>query len=161
MARIIETKLPGVGVRYDFATTSGDRVGVLVHRSGRRELLVYSSTDPSACDRTIELGTDDALALAELLGAPSIAEELATIQQEIEGLAIDWIRIDSDAPWAGRTLGDAAVHSATGVSIVALVGHGSAIAAPGPDDVLTAGLTAVAVGSPEGMTELTRHLRRT
>ena len=36
MAEVIETKLPGIGVRYDFRSASGTPVGVLVHRSGRR-----------------------------------------------------------------------------------------------------------------------------
>jgi len=37
MAGVIETKLPGIGVRYDFRTAAGVAVGVLVHRSGRRD----------------------------------------------------------------------------------------------------------------------------
>jgi TrkA domain protein len=69
MADVTETKLPGVGARYDFLTASGQRVGVLVHRTGTRDLLVYSTRDPSSCERTIELDQEDAQTLAELLGA--------------------------------------------------------------------------------------------
>jgi len=49
MAEVRETKLPGVGVRFDFVAASGNPIGVLVHRSGRRDVLVYSRRDPSAC----------------------------------------------------------------------------------------------------------------
>jgi hypothetical protein len=84
MAEVSETKLPGVGVRYDLATEAGPRVGVLVHRSGRRDLLFYSERDPSACDRTIELDPEESLALAEILGATRVAEQLTALQQDIQ-----------------------------------------------------------------------------
>jgi TrkA domain protein len=69
MAEVIETKLPGIGVRYDFRTASGTPVGVLVHRSGRRDLLVYSKKDSAATELTLGLDADDSRTLAELLGA--------------------------------------------------------------------------------------------
>lgn len=161
MAEVRETKLPGVGVRFDFVTGTGTPIGVLVHRSGRRDVLVYSRSDPSSCQSTIELDQEDATTLAELLGATRIAEELAAVQQDIAGLSIDWILIEHESEWGGRTLADAAVHTTTSVSVVALIGaDGVAIAAPGADAVLTPGSTAVAVGTAEGLTDLTRRLRR-
>ena len=161
MAEVRETKLPGVGVRFDFVTGSGTPIGVLVHRTGRRDVLVYSRSDPSSCQSTIELAPEDATTLAELLGATRIAEELAAVQQDIAGLAIDWIKIDAGSDWAGRTLADAAVHTTTSVSIVALLdADGVAIAAPGADAVLAAGSTAVAVGTAEGLAQLALRLRR-
>jgi TrkA domain protein len=161
MADVRETKLPGLGVRYDFTTSSGQTVGVLVHRTGRRDLLVYSRDDDASCDLTLELEPEDSQTLAEMLGASRIAEQLAAVQQDVEGLAIDWIRIDPQSEWAGQTLADAAVHTATGVSVVALIGDdGSAIAAPGARDVFTATSIAVAVGTPEGLERLVQRLGR-
>ena len=36
---VSETKLPGVGVRHDFLTDTGRRVGVVAHRDGKRDLV--------------------------------------------------------------------------------------------------------------------------
>ena len=36
MPEVRETLLPGVGVRHEFTTASGERVAVLTHRGGRR-----------------------------------------------------------------------------------------------------------------------------
>jgi TrkA domain protein len=160
MAEVQETQLPGIGIRYDFVTAAGVRIGVLLHRTGRRELLVYRSDDPDECAMTVDLGADDARTLAELLGASRVVEQLANLHQDVEGLSIDWIDIDPDSEWAGKTLKEAAVHTATGVSIVAIVGPDGAIAAPGADDVLEPGATAVAVGSVDGVIALERRLRR-
>ena len=45
MRDVTETPLPGVGVRFEFTSGAGERVGVLVHRGGRRELMVYDAAD--------------------------------------------------------------------------------------------------------------------
>jgi TrkA domain protein len=159
MADVTETKLPGIGVRYEFSTHDGARVGVLVHRSGRRDVIIYSADDPSEAEVSLALASDDAGTLAELLGASRIAEHLAAVQQEIEGLAIDWIKIHPGSEWAGRSLADAAVHTTTGVSIVAITGPGGAIAAPGADVVFEPGATAIAIGEPEGIAQVTARLQ--
>lgn len=159
MAEVEETQLPGIGIRYEFVTGAGERIGVLLHRTGRRDLLVYRADDPDECALTLDLGADDARTLAELLGASRVVEQLANLHQDVEGLSIDWIEIADGAEWAGKTLRDAAVHTETGVSIVALVGSSGAIAAPGAEDVLAPGSTAVAVGAADGVRALTRRLR--
>jgi TrkA domain protein len=158
MAEVTETKLPGIGVRYDFRTTSGTPVAVLVHRTGRRDLLVYSRKDSDATELTLGLDTDDSRTLAELLGASRVAEGLAAVAQDIAGLTIDWIRIDVGADWAGKTLSEAGVHTTTGVSVVAIVTQTGPIVAPGANDVLVAGATAVAVGTREGIEILSTRL---
>jgi TrkA domain protein len=160
MAGVEETPLPGVGVRYDFETAEGERLGVLVHRNGRRDLFVYSRDDPDACMATITFDSNDARTLAELFGAMQVAERLEAVAQDIAGLSIDWIRIDPDSEWAGMRLRDAAVHSQTGVSVVAIITAERAIAAPGAEDRLEPGATAVAVGTPEGLAGFAARLGR-
>jgi TrkA domain protein len=127
-----ETPLPGVGLRYDFTTRSGRQVGVVSHRSGRRDLLVYDRKDPDACTEVVQLTEEEADTLAETLGAARIAGRLAELQQRIEGLAIDWLDIPPSSPYAGRPLGDTQARSRTGTSIVAVLRGEEAIPAPGP-----------------------------
>ncbi|MGH2685932.1 MAG: hypothetical protein ACRDJP_10755, partial [Actinomycetota bacterium] len=91
MAQVTETQLPGVGVRHDFVTKDGNRIGVLWHRSGRRELLLYDRGDPDACRAVIVLDPDDTRTLAELLGSSQVTEALGAVQQQLHGLAIDWL----------------------------------------------------------------------
>lgn len=160
MAQVEETPLPGIGIRYDFVTGTGRRIGVLLHRTGRRELLVYRADDPDECALTIDLGGDDARTLAELLGASRVVEALTALHQDIEGLSIDWIEVDAGSPWAGKTLREAAVHSEIGVSVVALISPEGAVIAPGAEDILTPGITAVAIGTREGVDALARRVRR-
>jgi len=153
-----ETPLPGVGLRYDFTTRSGRQIGVVSHRSGRRDLLVYDRKDPDTCTEVVQLTEEEADTLAEMLGAARIAERLAELQQRVEGLAIDWLQIRPGSPYAGRPLGDTQARSRTGTSIVALLRGDQAIPAPSPDVALQASDTAVVVGTPKGIAALTRLL---
>jgi TrkA domain protein len=153
-----ETPLPGVGLRYDFTTRSGRQIGVVSHRSGRRDLLVYDRKDPDTSQEVVQLTEDEADTLAEILGAARIAGRLAELRQRIEGLAIDWLEIPPGSPYAGRPLGDTQARSRTGTSIVAILRGDQAIPAPSPGEPLRAGDTAVVVGTPGGIAALTRLL---
>jgi TrkA domain protein len=157
MAEVTETRLPGVGIRHDFTTNGGERVAVVSHRSGRREIVVYDRNDQDAATTVLHLSRDDTRTLAELLGAAQVSEAVAAVQQQIEGLAIDWIRIPETSALAGATIGDGQFRTRTGSSVVAIVRGDTTIAAPGPEQQLEAGDVAVAVGTPEGLEQL-RHL---
>ena len=76
MTRIDETRLPGIGIRHDFVTASGTKIGVITYRDGRRELVVFDERDPDECRASLQLGEDDAHALADLLGGPQIIEHV-------------------------------------------------------------------------------------
>jgi TrkA domain protein len=154
---ITETALPGVGLRHNFTTRAGRQLGVVTHRTGRRDLLVYDRADPDRCE-VIQLTDDEADALADLLGADRLVSGLAKLQQQIEGLAIDWLEIRAGSPAAGGTIADTQARSRTGVSIVAIVRGDSAIPAPTPDQRLEAGDTLVVVGTARGVKALTALL---
>ncbi len=151
MAQIEETPLPGVGVRYDFKTQEGQRVGVIHHRSGRREVFVCAPGDPDTVRATLTLSTDEARTLVDLLGGSKIVENLAHLQQRVEGLAIDWLEIAPESPYSGRTMGEAAIRTRTGVSIVAVLRNDTTFPAPSPDFLIEADDTLVVVGTPEGI----------
>jgi K+:H+ antiporter subunit KhtT len=151
---IHETALPGVGLRHDFTTRTGRQLGVITHRTGRRDLLVYDREDPDACREVVELTDEEAEALGELLGVDRVVEHLADLQR-IEGLAIDWLAIRPGSPYAGRTIAETQARSRTGVSIVAVLRDRSAIPAPTPDVRLEAGDTLVVVGTTDGISALT------
>lgn len=159
MPDVSETKLPGIGIRYEFLTSGGRRVGVIHHRTGRRELLVFDEEDPDACREVIRLDEDDSRTLSEVLGGSRIVKELSELQQTVEGLAIDWLPVSHGTPYAGRSIADTRARTQTGVSIVAVLRGEAAYPAPGPDFVLAPGDTLLVVGTARGIEELAVILR--
>lgn len=158
MATIEETELPGVGVRYDLWTAEGQRVGVVHHRGGRRELFVCEPSDPDAVSSTLHLSEDEAHALVDALGASPVVTGLGKLQQSVEGLAIDWLKILPGSTYAGGTIGDRRIRTRTGVSVVAVLRGETPIPSPGPDFRLEPDDTLVVVGTPEGIATVTADL---
>lgn len=154
MPEISQTPLPGVGVRHEFTTVNGERVAVLTHRTGRREIAVYDRDDPDACTTVLHLSHDDTRALAELLGASPVSEAVASVQQRVEGLAIEWVAVPTGSRFVGTTIAEGAFRTRTGASIVAVLRGDLTIPAPGPEHRFAEGDVAVAVGTPDGLEQL-------
>ncbi|HET9443738.1 MAG TPA: cation:proton antiporter regulatory subunit [Acidimicrobiales bacterium] len=154
MPEVTETPLPGVGVRHEFTTASGERLAVLAHRSGRREVAVYGRDDPDACTTVLHLSQDDSRTLADLLGATQVSEALVAVQQQVEGLSIDWITVPATSPLAHASIGDGRFRTRTGTSVVAVVRGSTTIPAPGPEHHIEPDDVLVAVGTAEGLTQL-------
>ncbi len=159
MSDIHEVRLPGVGVRYEFETREGKRVGVISHRTGLREIYVARPDDPDEFERVAGLSPEESRTLAELLGASRVAQQLADLQQRVEGLVIDWLPLREDSPYAGRTIGDARIRTRTGVSVVAIVRGEDALPAPDPEQQLRGGDYLVVVGTAHGVEQVVELLR--
>ena len=154
MADVTETLLPGVGVRHDFTTAAGEQIAVLSYRTGRRELVVYDRADADRSAAVLHLSASDAQTLAEVLGASQVSTTVAAVQHHLEGLAIDWLTVPPESRFASKTIADGAFRTTTGASIVAVVRGDVTIAAPGPDFRFEPNDIAVAVGTPEGLAQL-------
>lgn len=153
MPEIQETLLPGVGVRHEFTTAGGERVALLTHRSGRRELAVYDRGDPDSCRTVLHLSADDTRSLGEILGTSHVSESVLGTQQ-VEGLALDWLTVPAGSRFLGASIADGRFRTQTGASIVAIVRDGSSIPAPDPATRFEPGDVLVAVGTPDGLTRL-------
>ena len=70
MGDVEQTPLPGVGIRYDFATRRGRRIGLVVHRDDSVELVVYAEDDPDEVAHSVVLEPPDRTTLVELLAVP-------------------------------------------------------------------------------------------
>jgi TrkA domain protein len=150
MSRIEETKLPGVGIRFDFITQHGQRVGVVHHRGGRREIFICPAEDPDTALMVLDLNDDDVHTLADVLGVSPVIEEISQLQQ-VEGLAMDWLPIEPGSAYAGKTIGDARIRTRTGVSVVAVIRGDDPFPAPGPEFRFEGDDIAVVVGTAHGI----------
>jgi TrkA domain protein len=147
---VTEVLLPGVGVRYDFTTRQGERFAVVTRRSGHVEFMAYGD-DPDTPVPLWRLDAEEAEVLAELLGAPRIAERFADLTKEIPGLGAGQVPVTGSSPHAGRPLGDTRARTLTGASVVAVVRGDTVVASPRPDEILRAGDVLVVIGTHEGI----------
>ncbi|MFK3982707.1 cation:proton antiporter regulatory subunit [Micromonospora sp. NPDC050397] len=156
--RVEQTALPGIGVRHDMVTTSGRRIGVVTHRNGRRDLVLYDRDDPDDCTADIPLNDDEAEALADILGASLMLGQLSGLRQQAAGLLTEQISIPAGSPFVGRRLGDTKARTRTSASIVAVLREREVIASPDPSFRFEAGDVVVVVGTRKGLDGVTAIL---
>jgi TrkA domain protein len=155
--RIERVELPGIGTRHDVLTESGRRVGVVVHRTGERDLALFDIDDPDSASDSVELTDDEAAALANVLGASVMMAALTGIR-EAGGLFTEQLVLPAGSPYAGGVLGDTKARTRTHTSIVAIVRGAEVIPSPTPDSPILAGDTLIAVGTRAGLDALAKLL---
>jgi TrkA domain protein len=146
-----EVLLPGVGLRFEFDNRDGDRIGVVVRRTGDFDVVVYPKDDPDQAREMFRLTEEEAEALAQILGAPRIAERFADLTREVPGLNAGQVTITAGSPFVDHPLGDTRARTRTGASIVAIVRDEEVHASPGPDEMLHAGDVLVVIGTEDGI----------
>jgi TrkA domain protein len=145
-------------MRYEFETRNHQRVGVIVYRDGKSEIVSYRGDDPDASTSLLRLDADEADAIAEILGAPRFARKLADLSKEIPGLHTEPVRLASTSVYVGRSLGETHCRTLTGASIVAIVRGEEVITAPAPDQLLLAGDTLIVIGTSSGVQKVHKIL---
>lgn len=146
-----EEELPGIGRKFEIVGAKGERVDVVVHHSGRRDLYIFESDDEEA-DATahVQLTDDSARRLGAVLSGvyfkPTIVEE---IEKVIGEFVVDWITLSESSTAAGRTIADLQIRKQTGLSVIAVVRGGAVETSPDPYVPLEPGDRLVVVGPRE------------
>lgn len=146
---IFETPLPGVGTRYEMTTAAGDRLAVVARRDERRAVVVYDDVDPDACRASVEMDAREVAVLVELLGGTKVTERLSDLRHDVEGLAIEWVTLPESGGMTGVTIGDGAIRTRTGASVIAVIRGGRSTPGPGPDFRFESGDVVLTIGSAD------------
>ena len=151
---VIETLLPGVGRRYEFTLDDGHQLCVVSTRDDHYTVSSFEADDPDVGRTLFRLDEDEAVTLAEILGAPRIAVKLADLSREVPGLASEQVEIVAGSRFDGHSLGDSQARTRTGSSVVALVRDDRVIASPLPTQDLIAGDVLVVIGTSDGIAKV-------
>jgi TrkA domain protein len=153
------TELPGIGVRFEFETARGAHLGVVAHREGRRDFILYDPDDPDTVLKCVSLDADEAASVGELLGGGRIVEKLSRLHREIDGLVSRQLLVDATSPYADRPLGDTRTRTRTSASIVAIIRDSGVESGPSPSTILRVGDRLVTIGTEEAVGRAGRILR--
>ena len=146
--------LPSIGVRYEFTSHDGERIGIIARRSGDFDVVRYARDDPDQAQPIFRFTDEEADAVAQILGAPRIAERFTELTREVPGLEAGQVHIRPGSPFADRPLGDTRARTRTGASIVAIVRNEVVLASPGPAEILHADDVLVVVGTESGIAKV-------
>ena len=146
-----EVLLPGVGLRYEFTSHNGERIGIVARRGGDFDVVLYGPEDPDQARPVFHLTDAEAEAVAQILGAPRIVERFTELSREVTGLETRQVHIVAGSPFVDHPLGDTRARTRTGASIVAIVRNEEVLASPGPAEMLHARDVLIVIGTEDGI----------
>jgi TrkA domain protein len=158
MFSIKESDLPGIGKKYQIHTKNGDKMVVVIHDDGRRELYHFDDHDETIS--MVTLDDDEARQISAIVGGITYKPSaLETVEVELDKLVIEWFKIDPGFAAAGKTIGELNFRQETGTTIIAIIEMDrKQTINPGPDQVLTAGSTLVVAGERKQVKALKTRL---
>ncbi|QIO21095.1 cation:proton antiporter regulatory subunit [Haloarcula sp. JP-L23] len=151
---VYETDVPGVGKKFEVELDGDERLVIVIHHDGKREVFHKDGPDVDA-DRLFTLGGRQAREIGSILqGAYFQPVETDSVDVPLGDAIIEWVDVGAESPLAGQTLADAQVRQQTGASIIAIQRDEETLPNPDPEDTITAGDILVTLGTREEQSAL-------
>ncbi|MGI8650469.1 MAG: cation:proton antiporter regulatory subunit [Rubrobacter sp.] len=145
-----ETDLPGIGKKFQADVRSGERVVVVIHDDGRREVYQFDRNNHEESVASFDLDDDEARQLAGIIGGMVYTPRaLEKVEMAFDNLSIEWYRVEEGSEAEGKTIGELGVRKNFGTTIVAVLGADSQVINPGPEATIRGGCTLIVAGERE------------
>jgi TrkA domain protein len=146
---IREADLPGVGRKFALTTNEGDRLTIIIHNTGAREIYNFQKGDDFPF-HALRLEDQEARQLSAILGGayfqPSAS---ASMDLVLEQLSIEWLKVGGDSKLAGKSIAELDIRKNTGASVLAVLRGKQVMANPEPAERIEGGDTVVVAGTAD------------
>ncbi|HEY8449750.1 MAG TPA: cation:proton antiporter regulatory subunit [Bacillota bacterium] len=151
MPEIRESDLPGIGRKFQVETRAGDKLTIIVHDDGRREIYHMDPDDPGNWVSMVTLEDTEARQVAGIIGGMSYRpKSLESVDVVLNRLVIEWYKVEPHAPCVGRTIGELEIRRRSGATIIAAIEKEHAwVINPGPEYRIPPEATLVVAGDRE------------
>jgi TrkA domain protein len=161
MMDVREVDLPGVGKKFAITTDDGERLTIIIHHTGDREIYNFRAGEDFPF-HALRLEDEEARQISAILGGAYFQPAGgASMDMVLEQLSIEWEKINAGSKLAGRSIGDLDIRKHTGATALALLRGKQVIANPQPDELILVGDTVVIAGTPEQVNQFLALARGT
>ncbi|MFH5779320.1 cation:proton antiporter regulatory subunit [Heyndrickxia oleronia] len=145
---IREIELPGIGKKFEIVTKSLEKIVVIIHDDGRRDVYYFDPDDFDESVANISLDDTESRQIAAIIGGMTYAPKaLETIEMTFDDLVIEWFKVDPTAIANQQTIGQLSIRQRYEVNIIAIIKiNHQKIHTPGPEALLDAGDTVIVSG---------------
>ncbi|MEP9409836.1 MAG: cation:proton antiporter regulatory subunit [Candidatus Brocadia sp.] len=149
MSEIKECDLPGIGKKFSLELDSGDKLVVVIHSSGEREVFKFTrdSDEPSSVTK---LTDEEARQVGAILSGayfqPVIEDEPKLTMKNV---TMEWIKIVPDSMLANKKIEELDIRKATGVSVTTIIRGETVIPNPCSGEVIKPQDTLIIIGNNE------------
>ena len=160
MSMISEANLPGVGRKFQVETNSGDRLIIVIHDDGHRELYHYNRKNLDRAASVLTLTDGEARQIAGIIGGLTyVPKALPSTEVVLDDLVLEWFTIESDAISVGKTIADVQARTKSGASIVSIIEpNNEKRVNPLPSTLINEGATLIIAGDRTNLNKLKKIL---
>lgn len=146
---VYDTDVPGVGHKYELELGGEERLVVLIHHDGKREIFRRAGPDEDA-QKLFELSGKTARQLGAILeGVYFQPVDLDETEVPLGDAIIEWVEVDPASPLQGVTIRESGIREETGVSVIAIQRGEETIPNPDPTTTLRGDDVLVTLGTHE------------
>ncbi len=149
MSEIKESELPGIGKKFTLELDSGDKLVVVIHSSGEREVFKFIQDNDEPISVTT-LADEEARQIGAILSGtyfqPVVEEEH---KLAMKNAAMEWIKIAPDSILASKKIEELDIRKKTGVSITTIIRGEAVIPNPPPSEIIQPHDTLIIIGNNE------------
>lgn len=156
---IREVELPGIGVKFEVITRNDEKIVIVIHDDGRREIYHFDADHEESVSSVI-LNDSEARKVAAILGGMVYKPRaLDTIEMAFDDLLIEWFKVEQDAPAINQTIGDLGIRNKYNVTVIAILKKNmKQLFNPGSETSIDAGDTLVLSGERTQLKRLISEL---
>jgi TrkA domain protein len=149
MSEIKESDLPGIGKKFTLELDSGDKLVVVIHSSGEREVFkfIHDNDEPTSVTK---LNDEEARQIGAILAGTYFQPVIEDEQKlAMKNVTMEWIKIVPDSMLANKEIEELNIRKRTGVSITTIIRGEHVIPNPRSHEIIKPHDTIIIVGSNE------------
>ncbi|TLD42511.1 MAG: trkA domain protein [Candidatus Jettenia ecosi] len=149
MSEIKESDLPSIGKKFTLELDSNDKLVIVIHFSGEREVFKFTkdSDEPISVTRlTDEEARQIGAILAGAYFQPVIEEEQKLIMKNV---TMEWIKVTPDSLLANKKIEELDIRKMTGVFITTIIRGETVLPNPPPHEFIKPQDTIIIIGNNE------------
>lgn len=158
--RMRESELPGIGRKVEMFTRSAEKITIVLHDDGMRELYHFNEDDEEEYVSAVRFDGDEARQISAILGGVAYKPKAQEyVEAAIDELAIEWFTIETGASAARQSIGSIGIGENYGVTVIAVAktGHDNNMMTPDSETVVNEGDTLVMSGERKELSRLIRE----
>ncbi|MBI1864700.1 MAG: cation:proton antiporter regulatory subunit [Nitrospirae bacterium] len=143
-----EAELPGVGRKFWIHTDAGEKVTIIRHSAGKREVYRFQKGEefPSS---VIELSEEEAREVGAVLSGEFRLRTVERMDVIVKEMSLEWVKVEPGSSADGRTIRELAIRTKTGISILAILREDLCVPGPESSEVLKGDDVLLVIGRPE------------
>lgn len=151
---IYESDVPGVGKKFEVSLDNKNKIIILIHHDGKREIYKKTDEDEDA-EKIFKFSDKQARQIGSILeGTYFQPIETENIEVPLGEDIIEWVDVSTNSPLIGETLKDANIRQRIGASIIAIQRGEDTIPNPKPNFKIKEGDILVTLGSRDQQKQL-------